>query len=49
MPYAGGLVAYRKVCDAIAKESYKGFKFNKIEGEKLALDFGTPKLIELGV
>ena len=49
MPYAGGLVAYRKVCDAIAKESYKGFKFNQIEGEKMALDFGTPKLIELGV
>jgi len=27
MPFAGGLVAYRKICDGVAAQSYRGFHF----------------------
>ena len=28
MPYAGGLNMYRKICDNVAEEGYKGFDLN---------------------
>ena len=27
MPYAGGVGAYREVCDAVVEEGYRGFRF----------------------
>jgi cyclohexanone monooxygenase len=35
MPYVAGVAAYRKVCDAIAAEGYRGFHFGDIESSAL--------------
>ncbi len=30
MPYAGGLAAYRDICDEVAADGYRGFEFGKV-------------------
>jgi len=51
MPYAGGLNMYRKICDNIAEEGYKGFNFNseKARDTSKPLDFISSEGFVLGV
>ena len=51
MPYAGGLNTYRKICNNIAKEGYKGFVLNseKIHETSKPLDFIPLEGVSLGV
>ena len=51
MPYAGGLNIYRKICDNIAEEGYKGFDLNSEQAFETSkpLDFKTSKGFLLGV
>ena len=32
MPYAGGMAKYRKICDAVAKDGYRGFALSGAAG-----------------
>ena len=34
MPYAGGLVRYRKICEGAAKDGYVGFSFLQLGSDK---------------
>jgi len=51
MPYAGGLVSYRNICDKIAQDGYKGFHFNtsKTANSEDDLNFQSSKHLGLGV
>ena len=51
MPYAGGLNIYRKICDNVAEEGYKGFELNseKVRDTSMSLDFNSSEGFWLGV
>ena len=51
MPYAGGLNTYRKICNNIAKEGYKGFILNSEKTGEISkpLDFMSSEGVSLGV
>ena len=51
MPYAGGLNIYRKICDNVAEEGYKGFELNseKVRKTSKPLDFKSSEGFSLGV
>ena len=51
MPYAGGLNIYRKICDNVAEEGYKGFNLNseKVPDTSIPLDFESFEGFWLGV
>ncbi|MNN29048.1 Phenylacetone monooxygenase [compost metagenome] len=31
MPFAGGVDAYRAICDEVAEEGYRGFELERVE------------------
>ena len=50
-PYAGGLVTYRKICNSIVRDGYKGFLLDQktTQGPKMTFDFEAPNVTNLGV
>ena len=51
LPYAGGLNVYRKICDNVAEDGYKGFDLNseKVRDTSIPLDFKSSEGFLLGV
>ena len=49
MPYAGGLVAYRQICRAVAQNGYAGFKFNRSTQETKVEKIDLQKLRSLSL